>query len=174
MRYIVLALFTTTLAGCPGNTGDTDADSTDTSASEANTTTISDMSTTAEDTLVLVTTTGEPTSSADTDNTIGEPTTTGAPNVDCGEPAMECDVTNREWCADLGDLCGKTPLSPAAGGNGTDYCALVDMMCIDTVPSCQLCNYIGNTCKQLGGGASDCDEVTSECLCRALAHDLDA
>lgn len=99
-------------------------------------------------------------------------TTTGAV-VNCGHPAMECAITHREWCVDLGDLCGKTPLSPTPGnGGGTDYCAIVGSMCDTGTPPCQICNYAANTCKQLGGGESACNNALAECLCHAQAHDL--
>jgi len=113
---------------------------------------------------------------ASTSSSTGEAeTTTGDPTedvvIDCGHPADECTPDARDWCDDMRVLCSDTVLSAAPGSGETDYCAVFETMCLNGTPPCQLCNYLVNTCKQLGGGG-DCEPAAEDCLCRALAHNL--
>jgi len=131
------------------------------------------------------TTSDTPTTSAASSSTGDDGTTsptTGAasittgddapPVIDCGKPAAECTRDAREWCVEMQALCADTVLAPVLGSGETDYCAVFAVMCDDALPPCQLCNYLLNTCNQLGGG-DDCMSAAAECLCLADAHDLD-
>jgi len=118
------------------------------------------------------TTAASSTGDSDASSSSTTTTTTGAEAVDCGVPSDACEPTSREWCADIAGLCSKTPLNPAPGSGSTNYCELVAIQCADRVPPCQVCNYIANTCKQLGGGERACNDALADCLCRATEHGL--
>ena len=94
------------------------------------------------------------------------------PVIDCGKPAEECAPSVRNWCDDMQNLCAGTPLAPVPGSGETDYCEIFATQCNVGIPPCQLCNYLLNTCHQLGGG-EDCSLAAAECLCLATAHNPD-
>lgn len=166
-HLVALVLISATASACPNDPAFVTTD--DASTSEATT---ADAPTTAADS-----STGGDSTTGDSDGssstTTAPTTTTGAETINCGEPADECTPTNREWCVDIADLCSKTALYPAPGSGSTNYCELVAIQCADGVPPCQACNYIANTCKQLGGGEQACNDALADCLCRATEHGLD-
>jgi len=104
--------------------------------------------------------------------TTGTTTDDAPPVIDCGKPAEECAPSVRNWCDDMQNLCAGTPLAPVPGSGETDYCEIFATQCNVGIPPCQLCNYLLNTCHQLGGG-EDCSLAAAECLCLATAHNLD-
>lgn len=163
-HFVALVLISATVSACPNDPAFVTTD--DASTSEATT---ADAPTTAADSSTGGSSTGD---SVTTSSTTGG-STTGTETVNCGEPADACTPTNREWCIDIADLCSKTPLYPAPGSGSTNYCELVAIQCADRVPPCQACNYIANTCKQLGGGEQPCNDALADCLCRAIEHGLD-
>jgi hypothetical protein len=163
-RNTLLTLPLVILAACPdGNVWlTTDAEDTSTGADP-----------TTGDASTSTTSTGSTSAATDATTTDAATATTSAEVSACGMPAEECTVIAREWCANLAIICAATPLSPAPGSGGTDYCAILDAQCNSAEASaCDQCFYIFNTCKQLGGGGTACNLIREDCLCRAAAHGL--
>jgi len=163
-RNTLLTLSLAILAACPDGPAWVTTDEETTSTGAAPTTGETSTGSTAD------ATTDATDASSTTDPSTG---TTAAEVSACGMPAEECTVIAREWCADLAIICAATPLSPAPGSGGTDYCAILDAQCNSAEASaCDQCFYIFNTCKQLGGGGTACNLIREDCLCRAAAHGL--
>ena len=154
-----------TLTACPAGTGDTFTNPTENVVTSGN----GDASTTGDNTsnpTTAATATTEATTG--TSGTSIDSTSTTGQDASCSVPDdVECVPEFREWCADVDSMCQGAGLNLAIGGNGTDYCSIVDGMCADGVPDCQLCFYMANTCSQVNG--IDCVNLFADCLCRAAA-----
>jgi len=111
-----------------------------------------------------------------TDDASTSAATADAPTTSAAASSTGDDSTTapsvRNWCDDMQNLCAGTPLAPVPGSGETDYCEIFATQCNVGIPPCQLCNYLLNTCHQLGGG-EDCSLAAAECLCLATAHNLD-
>ena len=141
-HFVALSLITATLSACPEGPTFVTTDDASTSATTAD----------------------APTTGTTTDD--------APPVIDCGKPAEECAPSVRNWCDNMQNLCAGTPLAPVPGSGETDYCEIFATQCNVGIPPCQLCNYLLNTCNQLGG-VDDCILAAAECLCLATAHNLD-
>jgi len=158
-HFVALSLITATLTACPEGPTFVTTDDASTSATTAD----------APTTSAAASSTGEESA---TSPTTGTTTDDAPPVIDCGKPAEECAPSVRNWCDNMQNLCAGTPLAPVPGSGETDYCEVFATLCNDGAPPCQLCNYLLNTCNQLGG-VDDCILAAAECLCLATAHNLD-
>lgn len=154
-----------TLTACPAGTGDTFTNPTE----NVGTSGTGDTPTTGDSTTDHATTTVATTeATTGTSSTSSGSTTTTGDAASCSVPDdAECVPEFREWCADVDSMCQGAGLNLSIGCNGTDYCSIVDGMCADGVPDCQVCFYMANTCAQLNG--IYCGNLFTDCLCRAAA-----
>lgn len=155
-QFVALVLISATLTACPESPTFVTTDDASTGATTAGAPTTSTSTSTGD--------TASPTTS--------DASTGAAPIIDCGKPAEECAPSVRDWCDDMQNLCAGTALAPVPGSGETDYCEVFATMCDAGATPCQLCNYLLNTCNQLGGG-DDCSLAAAECLCLATTHNLD-